>query len=160
MLSTGKEATDFWEQRMVFPQAMESLIFLLFLEFLSLSSDISKQNHLLQVPGAAWQNSEPWTQGGPSSPRIPRVASNSFLENSEYPCLIMFFLILLLYVLLCGEWGCSQFKWFVTKSRIHFLVSYPWLSLDKRTFQYLKGTCKKDGENILEGPIKIVMVLR
>lgn len=102
------------------------------------------QSHHLQVAGEAWSSKiqclycqeavrEPWPQGGPGSPHIPRAASNSFLGNLEYLCLIMLSLTLLLYMLLCQEWGCTQFKWFVTKSRIHFLVSYPWLSLGKRT---------------------------
>ena len=129
---------------MDFPQAPESLIFCLFLNFLQLSPDISVPSHHLQVAEAVWSSKiqclycqeamrEPWPQGGPDSVHIPRVASNSFLGNSEYLYLIMLSLILLLYMLPSQEWGCTQVKWFVPKSRTHFLVSYPWLSLGKRT---------------------------
>lgn len=122
---------------------MESLIFCLFLNFVQLSPDISVPSHHLQVAAVGSSKiqclycqeamREPRTQDGPDSPYIPRVASNSFPGNLEYLCLIMLSLTLLLYMLPWQEWGCTQFKWFVMKSRIHFLVSYPWLSLGKMT---------------------------
>lgn len=97
---------------MDFPQAPEILTFCWFLNFLQFSPDISVQSYHLQVAGTAWSSNiqclycqeamrEPWPQGGPDSPLTPRAASNSFLGNSEYLCLIMLSPILLLYMLLC-----------------------------------------------------------